>query len=121
MPSSSSEEQQEEERVFEFVLRIKDDPAGMKKLPDKFLDFLDGEELIGLHLKEAGCNICSWQVDVLEDGRGKLYMHIGWEEFARVHNLTVGCVLTFIYEGDGQMSVKIFDDTCCRRRYNCEH
>ena len=93
----------------------------MKKLPDKFLDFLDGEELLGLHLKEAGCNICSWQVDVLADGRGKLYMHIGWEEFARDHNLSVGCVLTFLYEGDGQTTVKIFDDTCCRRRYHCEH
>jgi hypothetical protein len=56
-------------------------------------------------------------VDVLFDGRNKMYLHTGWEKFARSHDLQAGCMLTFCYEGDDEMSVKVFDDTCYRRHY----
>nr|XP_051211686.1 B3 domain-containing protein Os03g0212300-like [Lolium perenne] len=54
-------------------------------------------------------------MDVLFDGRDKLYLDIGWEKFARYHDLEFGCVLTFSYLGDADMSVKVFDKRC--RRY----
>jgi hypothetical protein len=33
------------------------------------------------------------------------------------HNLEVGCLLNFKYEGDNELCVKVFDDTCCRTYY----
>jgi hypothetical protein len=33
------------ERCFEFLLRIDEDPLGIKRLPDKFTEFVNGVEL----------------------------------------------------------------------------
>jgi hypothetical protein len=49
-----------------------------------------------------------------------MYLHTGWEKFVRVHNLQAGCVLTFRYEGDDEMSVKVFDDTSYCRHYHTD-
>jgi hypothetical protein len=38
-----------------------------------------------------------------------------WDKFARAHNIEAGCLLTFLYEGDCEMIVKVFDKTSCRR------
>jgi hypothetical protein len=46
------------------------------------------------------------------------YLHTGWDKFARSHNLVAGCLLTFLYEGDDEMIVKVFDKTSCRRHYH---
>jgi hypothetical protein len=40
---------------------------------------------------------------------GHLYLHTGWEKFARAHNLEVGCFLNFLYKGEGELSVKVFE------------
>jgi hypothetical protein len=107
-----------EGRCFEFLLRIDDDPLGIKRLPDKFAEFVDGVEPAHLQLREASCNFCRWAVEVLFDGQGKMYLHTGWGKFARDLALEPGCQLTFLYEGDGEMVVKVFDDTACRRHYH---
>jgi hypothetical protein len=36
------------------------------------------------------------------------------------HNFEVGCLLTFLYEGDDEMIVKVFDKTSCRSHYNTD-
>ncbi|KAK1667111.1 hypothetical protein QYE76_055270 [Lolium multiflorum] len=104
------------------VVRVCHHPQGRPtrhpRLPDKFVDFVAGNEPAALHLREAGCNCCRWPVDVLFDGRIKIYLHTGWEKFSRYHDLEVGCVLTFSYLGDVDMSVKVFDETRCRRHYH---
>jgi hypothetical protein len=41
-----------------------------------------------------------------------MYLHTGWEKFA--HNLQVGFLGNFLYEGDSEMSVKVFIDESCR-------
>jgi hypothetical protein len=56
----------------------------------------------------------------LFDVQGKVYMHTGWDKFARAHNLEVGCLLIFLYEGDGEMIVKVFDKTSCPRHYHTD-
>ncbi|KAK1670379.1 hypothetical protein QYE76_058538 [Lolium multiflorum] len=116
-PSPASSSSSDEERCFEFLLRIDDDPLGIKRLPDKFAEFVDGVEPAHLQLREAGCNFCRWSVEVLFDGQGKMYLHTGWDKFARDLHLEPGCQLTFLYEGDGEMIVKVFDDTTCRVHY----
>jgi hypothetical protein len=40
-----------------------------------------------------------------------MYLHTGWDKFARDLALELGCQLTFLYEGDDEMIVKVFDDT----------
>ncbi|KAK1604110.1 hypothetical protein QYE76_027783 [Lolium multiflorum] len=51
----------------------------LPSLPDKFAEFIAGNEPAALHLREAGCDCCRWPVDVLFDRRGKMYFHTGWE------------------------------------------
>ncbi|KAK1692958.1 hypothetical protein QYE76_009655 [Lolium multiflorum] len=58
-----------------------------------------------------------WIVDVIDDAR-KMYLNIGWEKFARHHSLEAGFILPFSYFGDRDMSVKVFDETRCRRDYH---
>ncbi|KAK1620418.1 hypothetical protein QYE76_025935 [Lolium multiflorum] len=107
-----------EEVQFEFVVVLKDDPLGIQRLPDKFANFVTGNEPVALHMRETGCDCYRWPVHVLFDGRGKMYLHTGWEKFVRYHDLEAGCVLTFSYLGDANMSIKVFDDTRCRRHYH---
>jgi hypothetical protein len=108
----------EEATCFEFILRIDQDPLGIKRLPDKFAEFVDGVEPAELQLREASCNFRRWRVEVLFDGQGKMYLHTGWDKFARYLDLEPGCQLVFFYDGDGDMVVKVFDDTSCRRHYH---
>ncbi|KAK1603685.1 hypothetical protein QYE76_027358 [Lolium multiflorum] len=119
-PSSSSSKMDEEGPVlFEFVLVLKGDPRGIQRLPDTFADFVAGDDRPGtLHLREDSCGYYRWIVDVIYDARGKMYLHIGWEKFARHHNLQAGFVLVFSYFGDRDMSGKVLDETRCRRNYH---
>nr|XP_051221396.1 B3 domain-containing protein Os03g0212300-like [Lolium perenne] len=116
--SSSAMLSSEGEWEFEFIIVLNSDPIGIQRLPDKFAEFIAGNELAALHLREAGCGFCRWSMDVLFGGRGNMYLHTSWEKFTRFHDLHAGRVLTFSYQGDEQMSVKVFDDTSCRRHYH---
>jgi hypothetical protein len=49
-----------------------------------------------------------------------MYLHTGWDKFARAHNLEVGFLLTFLYEGGAEMIVKVFDNTSSRRDYHTD-
>jgi hypothetical protein len=49
-----------------------------------------------------------------------MYLHTGWEKFARFHDLQADWVLTFSYQDDEVMSVNVFDDTSCRRHYHID-
>ncbi|KAK1666202.1 hypothetical protein QYE76_054361 [Lolium multiflorum] len=120
---SSSSDMQDEEGVvlFEFIVVLKGDPRGIQRLPNSFADYIAGEERPhSLHLREDGCGCCRWTVDVTYDARGKMYLHIGWEKFTRYHRLEAGFVLLFSYLGDRDMSVKVFDETRCRRNYHSD-
>ncbi|KAK1626224.1 hypothetical protein QYE76_000539 [Lolium multiflorum] len=104
------------------VVRVRRRPQGrplsIQRLPDKFADFVASNEPTAQHLRETGCDCCRWPMDVLFDGCGKMYLHTCWEKFARYHDLEAGCVLIFSYLGDADMSIKVFDDTRCRRQYH---
>jgi hypothetical protein len=59
-------------------------------------------------------------VEVLFDGQGKIYLDTGFDKFTRDHSVEVGCLLHFIYEGEGKenMSFRVFDESSCRRHYH---
>ncbi|KAK1669869.1 hypothetical protein QYE76_058028 [Lolium multiflorum] len=108
--------------LFEFVLVLKGDPRGIQRLPDPFAVYVAGDDRPGtLHLREASSGFYRWIVDVIYDGRGKMYLHIGWEKFARHHRLEAGFILLFTYYGDRDLSVKVFDETRCRRDNHDNH
>jgi hypothetical protein len=46
-----------------------------------------------------------------------MFLHTGWEKFTCAHNMGVGCFVNFMWEGDVEIKVKVFDDTSCCRHY----
>jgi hypothetical protein len=91
-------------KYFEFVFFINEDPFGKNKLSDAFVEFLAGEPA-AVTLREARCDFCRWTVEVLFNGESKMYLHNDWKKFTRDHDIEVGCLVNFFYEGDGEMSV----------------
>ncbi|KAK1677494.1 hypothetical protein QYE76_038342 [Lolium multiflorum] len=117
--SSSSEMDVDAGVLFEFALVLKGNPRGIQRLPDSFAAYVAGDGGPGtMHLREASCSYYRWIIDVIYDARGKMYLHIGWEKFARHHSLEAGFLLLFTYFGDRDMSFKVFDETRCRRDYH---
>jgi hypothetical protein len=37
--------------------------------------------------READCDFCRCTLEVLFDGEGKMYLHTGWNKFARNHDV----------------------------------
>uniref|UniRef100_A0A8I6Y8W5 TF-B3 domain-containing protein n=1 Tax=Hordeum vulgare subsp. vulgare TaxID=112509 RepID=A0A8I6Y8W5_HORVV len=46
-----------------------------------------------------------------------MYLWCGWEHFSRAHDLQLGHLLVFRYDGDVVLTMKVFDGTMCRRHY----
>ncbi|KAK1620607.1 hypothetical protein QYE76_026124 [Lolium multiflorum] len=67
---------------------------------------------------ETAVEMTPGAIPLVFDGRGKMYLHTGWEKFVRSHDLQAECVLTFCYQGGEEMSVKVSDDTSCRQHYH---
>ncbi|XP_051182593.1 B3 domain-containing protein Os03g0212300 [Lolium perenne] len=103
---------------FEFFVIILQNPWEKLKLPDKFAKLLDGQEPREVTLREASGGRYLWDVEVLFDGEGRMYLDRGWERFARAHDLGLGNFLVFSYDGDGVLTVKVFDGSMCCRHYH---
>nr|XP_045087269.1 B3 domain-containing protein At3g06220-like [Aegilops tauschii subsp. strangulata] len=79
---------------------------------------LAGREPHRVKLREAGSGLRRlWDVLVVFDGEGHMYLGPGWEQFARAHELQLGHFLVFRYDGDAMFTVKMFDNTMCRMYY----
>lgn len=103
---------------FEFFEIILENSSSRLRLPDKFAKVLDGREPWEVKLREAGSGRRSlWDVVVVFDADGHMYLGRGWEQFARAHDLRLGHFLVFSYDGDAVLTVKVFDVSMCRRHY----
>ena len=79
---------------------------------------LAGREPLKVKLREAGSRLRRlWDVLVVFDGEGHMYLGPGWEHFARAHELQLGYFLVFRYDGDAMFTVKMFNNTMCRMYY----
>jgi hypothetical protein len=47
-----------------------------------------------------------------------MYLDAGFKEFARAHSLEVRCLVHCLYEGGGDMSMRVFNDPSCRMHYH---
>ena len=68
-------------------------------------------------LREASGGPRVWDVEVVFDGEGHMYLERGWEQFARTHDVQLGNFLVFSYDGDAVLNVKVFDGSTFRRNY----
>ena len=51
---------------------------------------------------------------------GHMYLCRGWEQFYRAYDLRHGYFFLFRYDGDAMLTVKVFNTTMCRMRYQDE-
>lgn len=56
----------------------------------------------------------TWHASLVLDSIGFYFTH-GWNEFLIDHNINLGDVLVFRYDGQSQFSVRIFDTTACKK------
>ncbi|CAM0883976.1 unnamed protein product [Alopecurus aequalis] len=89
-------------------------------LPDKFASALRGREPREMKLRMACCEGRSaWDVEVIVDEYGDMCLGGGWREFAGANGLEPGQLLVFHFDGAALLTVKVFDDSDCRR--SCQH
>ena len=46
-----------------------------------------------------------------------MYLYHGWEQFIRAYDLRQEYFLVFRYDGDAMLTLKVFNTTMCRMRY----
>ncbi|XP_037427904.1 B3 domain-containing protein At3g18960-like isoform X2 [Triticum dicoccoides] len=103
---------------FEFFEIVIEKSCSRQRLPHKFVKMLAGREPHKVKLREAGSRRRRlWDVVVVFDGEGHMYLGIGWEHFAHAHELHLGHFLVFRYDGDTMFTVKMFDNTMCCMYY----
>jgi acyl transferase domain-containing protein len=88
--------------------------------PEKYAQFLEGQEAAKMYLRAADCSPHVSFMEVLFDGEGQMYLNKGWEKFACAHSVKIGSFLHFKYEVDDELTVKVFDGTMCRRYYHTD-
>jgi hypothetical protein len=66
----------------------------------------------------SGGAIGLWSVKVMFDGEGKMFLNNGWRRFAHTHAIKVRHFVVFKYDGHDILTVKVFDETMCRRHYH---
>jgi hypothetical protein len=66
------------------------------------------------------CATGLWPAEVMFDGEGQMFLKNGWKRFARSNDIEAGHFIVFKYDGNGEFSVKVFNETMCRRRYHSD-
>ncbi|XP_040243024.2 uncharacterized protein [Aegilops tauschii subsp. strangulata] len=103
---------------FEFFEIVIEKSCNRQRLPDKFAKMLAGREPHKVKLREADSGLRRlWDVLVVFDGEGHMYLGPGWDHFARAHELQLGHFLVFRYDDDAMFTVKMFDNTMYRMYY----
>ncbi|KAL6610174.1 hypothetical protein ACP70R_040143 [Stipagrostis hirtigluma subsp. patula] len=82
-------------------------------LPDRFAREIG--ELRHAKLRLAGGGERLWDVNVVDND--DKYLGRGWTEFAAANDLRDGHLLVFRYDGAAVLTVTVFDETTCRKRY----
>ena len=87
------------------------------RFPELFIDELRQFPSCELRLREASGEQAIWAMESWANNPGTHYLGKAWTYFADHYELQVGYILKFRYRGKGHLSVKIFDDTFCRRSF----
>ncbi|XP_020151512.1 B3 domain-containing protein Os03g0212300-like [Aegilops tauschii subsp. strangulata] len=102
---------------FEFFTIILENSSKRQRLPDTFMEMLDGHRPKHVMLRQAGTGLRRhWDVEVVIR-KDHMYLCRGWEQFVHAYDLRHGYFLVFRYDGDAMLTVKVFITTICRMRY----
>ncbi|KAK1668826.1 hypothetical protein QYE76_056985 [Lolium multiflorum] len=78
-------------------------------LPDKFGSTVMGRGLPEVKLRVAGGERRAWDVEVVADEYGDVYLAGGWREFARTNGLELGQLLFFRYDGVALITIRVLE------------
>uniref|UniRef100_A0A8I6XAE2 TF-B3 domain-containing protein n=1 Tax=Hordeum vulgare subsp. vulgare TaxID=112509 RepID=A0A8I6XAE2_HORVV len=103
---------------MEFFTIILEKSSSRLVLPNNFVKMLDGHRPQNMKLRQAGNGLRKlWDVEVVFDTDGSMYLDRGWKQFVRAYDLRIGYFLVFRYDGNATFAVKVFNTTICRRCY----
>ena len=102
---------------FEFLSIMGEGFRRKLVLPCLLTDDLHRLPLCDVELRESSSGQPIWDVWMRINDVGRMFLDLGWPEFADWYQLSSGLILKFRYRGNGQFAVKIFDETMCHRTY----
>ncbi|KAE8777574.1 B3 domain-containing protein [Hordeum vulgare] len=105
-----------EEMVFFTIILEKS--SSRQVLPDNFVKMLDDHRPQNMKLRQASNGLRKlWDVKVVFDTDGSMYLDRGRKQFVRAYDLWHGYFLVFRYDDNVTFAAKVFDTTMCQRRY----
>ncbi|KAE8789662.1 B3 domain-containing protein [Hordeum vulgare] len=82
-------------------------------LPHNFVKMLDGHRPQNMKLRQAGNGLRKlWDVEVVFDADGRMYLDRGWKQFVHAYDLGIGYFLVFRYDGNATFAVKVLTRLC---------
>jgi hypothetical protein len=79
-----------------------------------------GHEPTEVGLRVAGCAQGTWPAQLYVDAADDMYLGRSWGAFARAHDLQLGYILIFKFNGVDEFSVKVYDNCNCRKIYHID-
>jgi hypothetical protein len=99
-------------RIYSFFCITGAQCREIQRLPLKFTQFMDGQELREAILREHSEGGTPYEVEVWYNGAGEQYFKGGWSQFAEDHDLHQGFFMTFDFHiGTSKFDVRIYDGT----------
>uniref|UniRef100_A0A8I6YDQ2 TF-B3 domain-containing protein n=1 Tax=Hordeum vulgare subsp. vulgare TaxID=112509 RepID=A0A8I6YDQ2_HORVV len=103
---------------FEFFTIILEKSSSRHVLPGNFMKMLDGRRPQNIKLRQADNGLCRlWDMEVLFETDGRMYLDRGWKQLVRAYDLRHGYFIVFRYDDNAMFTVKVFNTTMYRRRY----
>ena len=82
------------------------------------MEMLDGHWPKNVKLRQASSGLRGlWDVEVVFHTDRHMYLCRGWEQFVRAYDLRHRYILVLRYDGNAMLTVKVFNMTMCRMRY----
>jgi hypothetical protein len=108
-------------RIYSFFCICNAQCREIQRLPLKFMNFMDGQELREAVLREHSGGGTPYEAEVWYDSAGEQFFKGGWSRFAEDHDLHQGFFMTFDFHiGTSKFDMRIYDGTQCQKEYEAE-
>nr|XP_020185588.1 B3 domain-containing protein Os03g0212300-like [Aegilops tauschii subsp. strangulata] len=102
---------------FEFFMIILENSSKRQRMPDTFMEMLDGHRPKNVKLRQAGSRLRSLLDVEVVIRNDHMYLWRGWEQLIHAYDLRHGYFLFVRYDGDAMLTMKVFNTTMCCMRY----
>jgi hypothetical protein len=107
--------------VFTFFALAGAQCREQQRVPLKFTEFMDGQELRETILREVSSGGPPYEVEVYYDGDGEMFFKGDWPRFTEDYDLHQGWFLLFNYHCvTTKFDMKMFVGTQCQKKYEAE-